>query len=59
MTEQETIKCQERLRELDDRLAEKKLILLRGIEAELACKIRYDMREIEKEMQELKIKLSR
>jgi hypothetical protein len=44
----------ERLRELDERLSDKKLILLRGVEADLACKIRYDIKEIEREIEQLK-----
>jgi len=54
----EKIKLEERVKQLDDQLQEKKLILLRGIDdQELACKIRYDKREIEKEIEELKRRL--
>jgi hypothetical protein len=56
LTEDRT-QLEERLKELDDRLQEKKLILLRGIDSELACKIRYDKREIEKEINEILLKL--
>lgn len=53
------IDIEERIKQLDDQLQEKKLILLRGVsDADLACKIRYDMREIEKESNELLHKLS-
>ncbi len=55
----EKIKLEERVKQLDDQLQEKKLILLRGLDdQELACKIRYDMREIEKESNELLHKMN-
>ena len=56
-TNQRKIVLEERLKELDDRLSEKKLILLRGIDSILACKIRYDVREIETEIENIKFKL--
>jgi len=55
----EKIKLEERVKQLDDQLQEKKLILLRGIyDQKLACKIRYDMREIENESNKLLHKMN-
>jgi hypothetical protein len=57
MNIEERTKLEERLKELDGRLSEKNLILLRGIDADLACLIRHDKREIEDEMAEINKKL--